>query len=91
MKIILIKSLIVAVFMLLPGLAVADDLEGRIESVDQVSQSLVVNGIIIYATSSTEYDDGLRSFNDLHLGQKVEIDFKKHDGVYYATEIELDD
>lgn len=55
-------SLIVLLFMFLAGSAMADDLEGFIESVDQSSQSFVVQGITFYTTPLTDYDDGLSSF-----------------------------
>ena len=84
-------ALTVVLFMMLPGPALADDLEGHIEFVDPVNQSFVVQGITFYVTPSTDYDDGLKSFADLRPGQKVEVDFKYRDGKHYATEIELED
>jgi hypothetical protein len=84
-------SLIVVLFMFLAGLALADDLEGRIESVDQSQQSFVMQGITFYTTPSTDYDDCLNSFADLHPDQKIEVDFEYRDGKHYATEIELED
>ena len=91
MKIKLSKTLVSIVLVFLVGSAMADDLEGRIQSVDQSNKSLVVQGIRFYTTESTDYDDGLKSFADLRPGQKVEIDFQYRDGKHYATEIELDD
>ena len=91
MKIKLSKTLVSIVLVFLAVSAMADDLEGRIQSVDQGNKSFVVQGITFYATESTDYDDGLKSFADLHPGQKVEIDFRYRDGKHYATEIELDD
>ena len=91
MKIKLSKTLVSIVLVFLVGSAMADDLEGRMQSVDQSNKSLVVQGIRFYTTESTDYDDGLKSFADLRPGQKVEIDFQYRDGKHYATEIELDD
>lgn len=68
-----------------------DDIEGRIQSVNRGEQSFVVKGIKVFATPYTEYDDGLRRFEDLRTGQEVEVEFYYHDGKQYAEEIELDD
>ena len=46
---------------------------------------------MFYATPSTVYDDGLRRFADLAVGQKVEVDFEYRNGKHCATEIELED
>jgi hypothetical protein len=96
-----ISAFLVAVTLLIGGLSTVislpvladddDDLEGRISSVNRSSQSFVLNGITVYTTNSTEYDDGLRSFSDLAPGQEVEVDFQYQNGKYFATEIELDD
>ena len=43
---------------------------------------------MFYATPSTDYDDGLRRFADLAVGQKVEVDFEYHNGKHCATEID---
>ena len=71
--------------------ALADDIEGRIESINQSEQSFVVQGIRFFATESTDYDDGLHRFSDLKEGQRVEVDFEYRDGRHFATEIELED
>lgn len=73
------------------GPALADDVEGRIESINPGEQSFVVQGIRFFVTKSTDYDDGLKQFADLKEGQKVEVDFEYRDGKHFATEIELDD
>ncbi len=69
----------------------ADDVEGRIESIDSENRSFVVQGIEFHALPTTDYDDGLNRFEDLQVGQKVEVDFDYRDGRHYATEIELED
>jgi hypothetical protein len=71
--------------------AIANDLEGYIESLDMSNQSFMVQGITFYTTESTDYDDGLKSFTDLRPGQKVEVGFEYRDGKHYAVEIELED
>ncbi len=50
-----------------------------------------VQGITFHTLASTDYDDGLDRFEDLQVGQKVEVDFEYRDGRHIATEIELDD
>jgi len=87
-----IPPLFLASSLLLSGAAWADnDIEGTIESISTGNQSVVVQGITIFATPSTDYDDGLRGFQDLKVGQRVEIDYVLRDGQRYAQEIELDD
>ncbi len=76
-----------------PQMALADDddIEGRISTIDYEQRSFVVNGVTIHTDRRTDYDDGLRHFGDLRVGQRVEVDFKRRDGRRIAEEIELDD
>ena len=83
-------SCIAAVTMMASNAAMADDLEGKVEAVDAGNQTFVVQGITFHVTKKTDYDDGLRQFGDLQVGQRVEVDFKYRDGKHYATEAELD-
>jgi hypothetical protein len=69
----------------------ADDLEGRIESIDPGDQSFVVQGIRFFATPSTDYDDDLSGFGDLKVGLTVEVDFEYRGGRHVAKEIEHED
>src|SRR5690606_34585522 len=78
-------------FVLLSSAALADDIEGQVESINKGNQTFVVQGITFFANESTDYDDGLKDFNSLQVGQKVEVDFDYRDGRHYATEIELED
>ncbi|MFN7122151.1 MAG: DUF5666 domain-containing protein [Hydrogenophaga sp.] len=88
----ILPSLFLTCGMLLSGAAWADnDIEGTIESISAGNQSVVVQGILIFTTPSTDYDDGLRGFQDLKVGQRVEIDYVMRDGQRYAQEVELDD
>lgn len=87
----MIKGLITGMLLTGANVSLANDIEGVIESVDPVTQSIVVQGITFYAKADTDYDDGLRSFADLAPGQKVEVDFYYHDGKHFIEEIELDD
>lgn len=84
-------SLLGALLAAAPTSLLADDIEGRIEAVNPADQSFLLQGITFYTTPSTDYDDGLRSFADLTVGLKVEVDFTYLDGRHIATEIELDD
>lgn len=84
-------ALLGALLISAPATLLADDIEGRIQAIDPASQSFVVQGITFYTTPSTDYDDGLRSFADLAVGLKVEVDFTYLDGRHIATEVELDD
>lgn len=77
--------------LLFSSVAFADDIEGRVESIDESARSFVVQGIRFFVTPSTDYDDGLSEFEDIRAGQKVEVDFEYRDGKHHATEIELED
>lgn len=71
--------------------ASANDVEGKIESVDREARTLTVQGIVFHTDDDTDYDDGLSSFDDLEEGQKVEIDFEYDGERHLAKEIELED
>ena len=73
------------------GVTLAEDLEGQIEKVNHKELLLVVQGIAFFATPSTDYDGGLKGFDDLKEGQKVEVDFEYSEGKHFATEVELED
>ena len=81
---------------LLPGLllvacssaTLAEDLEGKIDKVDHNELVFVVQGIGFFATTSTDYDGGLKGFDDLKEGQKVEVDFEYSEGKHFAMEVE---
>ena len=86
------NALFVSFFLVLSSSPVlADDVEGRLESISQSEQSFVVQGIRFFVNQSTDYDDGLKGFKDLKEGQKVEVDFEYRDGKHFAKEIELED
>lgn len=74
------------------GPALADqDLEGAINALDTQARSFVVQGQTFFTTPSTDYDDSLTRFEDLRIGQRVEVDYRVVDGRKLAEEIELDD
>lgn len=79
-----------ASLMLASGFAMADDLEGNVESINAGAQSFTVQGIEFFVTPSTKYDEGLTSFGDIKTGQKVEVDYVYRDEKHYVTEVELD-
>lgn len=91
MKTLLIQTAVAAVLASSAASAWADDIEGTIESVDAAASTLTVQGITFHTTATTDYDDGLKRFEDLRVGQRVEVDFDYRDGRHIATEIELED
>lgn len=70
------------------GAALAEDIEGLIESINTSSQSFIVQGIEFFVTPSTDYDGGLEGFGSLAVGQKVEVDFDYRDDRHYVIEVE---
>lgn len=70
--------------------AQADDIEGKIEAINAEAQSFVVQGITFFTETTTDYDDGLKTFADLKVGQNVEVDFEYRDKRHIAIEIELE-
>lgn len=87
----LIKALFAAsALALVSTAALAEDIEGLIESINPSSQSFVVQGIVFFVTPSTDYDDGLEGFGSLAVGQEVEVDFDYRDGRHYVIEVELE-
>lgn len=91
MKRISIRWIVAVAFVAVAGVVHADDIEGVIEQVDASNRTLTVKGITFFTTPTTDYDDGLKRFEDLRVGQKVEVDFDYRDGRHIATEIELED
>lgn len=85
------NALLAGFLVLCSGSALADDVEGRIESISQGERTFVVQGIRFFVTDSTDYDDGLKGFADLKEGQRVEVDFDYRDRKHFATEIELEE
>lgn len=62
--------------------------EGSVESVDQEDQSFVVEGIQMKADETTEYENGLESFQDIEEGQDLDVEFEYRDGEHFATGVE---
>lgn len=83
-----------ATLLLATSLVWADDnrdVEGLIQSINAAERSFVVGGMTFHVTDSTRYEDGLKQFADLKVGQDVEVDYRTRDGRHLATEIEPDD
>jgi hypothetical protein len=70
---------------LLSSPVLADELEGRIESIKKSNQSFVVQGTEFFVTPSTKFEDGLKGFDDLKQGLKVEVEFQSRDGKHYGA------
>lgn len=87
MKSTLFRSAEAGVLSSAAAMAWAHDIEGTIERIDAANRSLTVQGIPFHTTAATDYDEGLRRFEDLRIGQRVEVG----DGRHTATGIELDD
>lgn len=68
----------------------ARDGGARIESISQQDRSFIVSSMTIYADRNTDYDD-LKSFSDLKIGQRAEVNYMIRNGKYLAKEIGLDD
>ncbi|MDO5623350.1 MAG: DUF5666 domain-containing protein [Pseudomonadota bacterium] len=83
-----------ATALLLATPAHADDdkyIKGRITSINYDERSLIVGDHTIYVDQRTDYDDGLRHFGDLRVGQRVEVEYRRlRNGRLVAKEIELD-
>ncbi|MBL0919912.1 MAG: hypothetical protein IBJ14_14510 [Hydrogenophaga sp.] len=71
------------------GAAHADDLKGRIQSIDLSAKAFVINGETIYVTDKTDYENDYKRFEDLREGHYVEVDIDRKDGRLYADDIEF--
>ncbi|MGE0351411.1 DUF5666 domain-containing protein [Hydrogenophaga sp.] len=70
------------------GAAQADDLKGRIQSIDLSAKAFVVNSETVYVTDKTDYENDYKRFEDLRQGHYVEVDIDRKDGRLYADDIE---
>jgi hypothetical protein len=89
----LIKSSILSLGLIaLSASAFADDVEGQIEAIDTATQTITVLDKPYTATEATEYEDTLKGFSDLKVGERIEVDYAiSRSGQLFITEIELDD
>lgn len=58
---------------------------------DAANRTVAVQGIPFEVTDRTDFYDGLRRFDGLREGQRVEVDFEYRGGRHIAMEIELED
>lgn len=70
------------------GAAHAEDIKGRIQSIDLAAKAFVVNSETIYVTDKTDYENDYKRFEDLRQGHYVEVDIDRKDGRLYADDIE---
>ncbi len=70
------------------GAAHAEDIKGRIQSIDLAAKAFVVNSETIYVTDKTDYENDYKRFEDLRQGHYVEVDINRKDGRLYADDIE---
>ncbi|WP_265923410.1 DUF5666 domain-containing protein [Cupriavidus nantongensis] len=73
------------------ALAHDDDIEGVVEKVDPAARSFVIKGQSIYVDGNTKYDDGLDRFEDIKVGDRLEVDVHNKDGRKVAHEIDRED
>ncbi|NCT98421.1 MAG: hypothetical protein GXD23_13710 [Comamonadaceae bacterium] len=71
------------------GAAHAEDLKGRIQSIDHSARSFTINSEVVYVTDKTDYENDYKRFEDLREGHYVEVDIKRRDGRLYADDIEF--
>lgn len=68
--------------------AANNEVEGPIESVNSTEQSFVVQGITLTVNDRTDYEDGLKDFSGLAVGEEVEVNFVYEGGKHIARDIE---
>lgn len=73
------------------ALAHSDDVEGSVKRVDAKARSFVIKGQTIYVDAGTKYDDGLNRFEDIKIGDRLEVDVHEKDGRNVAHEIGRED
>ena len=87
-----IPALLAGISLVFSAAAFADnEVKGQIESVKKASQSFVVSGTEFFVTPTTKYEDGLKGFEDLKQGLRVEVEYIQRDGKHWAKEVELED
>lgn len=71
------------------GVAHAEDMKGRIQSIDKSARSFTIASEVIYVTDKTDYENDYKRFEDLREGHYVEVDIERRDGRLYADDIEF--
>ncbi|WP_043527716.1 DUF5666 domain-containing protein [Litchfieldella xinjiangensis] len=72
------------------AIAQVDDIEGQVDEVDTLAQTLTVHGITVYVTNDTEFTEELSGLEDIHAGDSVVIDYEYENSRHIAKEIERD-
>ena len=70
------------------ALAHSDDVEGVVDRIDNKAKSFVIKGQTIYVDADTKYDDGLTRFEDIKIGDRLEVDVHEKNGRKVAHEID---
>ncbi|WP_131326164.1 DUF5666 domain-containing protein [Comamonas thiooxydans] len=85
--------LILAVNTLISSVALAhsNDNNGAVDKIDNKAKSFVIKGQTIYVDSDTKYDDGLTRFEDIKIGDRLEVDVHEKNGRKLAHEIDRED
>ena len=88
-----VKILFLAASMLVSSVALAhsNDIEGVVDKIDNKARSFVIKGQTIYVDADTKYDDGMNRFEDIKVGDRLEIDIHKKNGRNVAHEIDRED
>lgn len=81
-------ALFAAALTLGAGAVHAEDIKGRIQSIDLTARAFVINSETIYVTDKTDYENDYKRFEDLRQGHYVEVDIDRKDGRLYADDIE---
>ena len=88
-----VKILFLAASMLVSSVALAhsNDIEGVVDKIDNKARSFVIKGQTIYVDADTKYDDGMNRFEDIKVGDRLEINIHKKNGRKVAHEIDRED
>lgn len=70
------------------GAVHAEDMKGRIQSIDMTARTFNINSETIYVTDKTDYENDYKRFEDLRQGHYVEVDVNRKDGRLYADDVE---
>ena len=81
--------LIASAMALSVGVVHAEDMKGRIQSIDKSARSFTIASEVIYVTDKTDYENDYERFEDLREGHYVEVDIERRDGRLYADDIEF--
>jgi hypothetical protein len=88
-----VRVLFLTVNMLLSSVALAhsNDIEGVVDKIDKKARSFAIKGETIYVDDETKYDDGMTRFEDIKIGDRLEVDVHKKNSRKVAHEIDRED